>query len=131
MGNEEGQNNLIFNSNPIILNIPFPRPLDMKDDLANNWKHFKSVRKNNEVATGLYEKDNKLRCATFLTCMGSDALRVFDGLKFQNAEDKEKIDAVIKAMDEFCIGQTNEIYERYTFNKRDREPNETIDCCEH
>lgn len=128
MGNEEGQNNLIFNSNPIILNIPFPRPLDMKDDLANNWKHFKSVRKNNEVATGLYEKDNKLRCATFLTCMGSDALRVFDGLKFQNAEDKEKIDAVIKAMDEFCIGQTNEIYERYTFNKWDREPNETIDA---
>lgn len=86
------------------------------------------MRKNNEVATGLYEKDNKLRCATFLTFMGSDALRVFDGLKFQNAEDKEKIDAVIKAMDEFCIGQTNEIYERYTFNKRDREPNETIDA---
>lgn len=99
MGDEEGQNNFIFNSNPIVLNIPFPRALDMKGDLANNWKHFKSVWKNYEVATGLHEKDDNLRCVTFLTCMGSDALRVFDGLKFQNAEDKEKIDAVINAME--------------------------------
>lgn len=58
----------LFYSNPIVLNIPFPRALDMKGDLANNWKHFKSVWKNYEVATGLHEKDDNLRCATFLTC---------------------------------------------------------------
>ena len=127
-GEEDAPNNVIVNPNPIIMNIPFPRALDMKGDLANNWKHFKTVWKNYEVATGLNTKDDKLRCATFLTCMGSDALRVFDGLRFQNAEDKEKIEEVIKAMEEFCVGQTNEIYERYTFNKRDQEPNETIDA---
>lgn len=38
------------------------------------------------------------------------------------------MDAVIKAMEEFCVGHTNEIYERFTFNKRDQEPNETIDA---
>ena len=72
-----------------------------------------------KLATGLNTKDDKLRCATFLTCIGSDALRVFDGLRFLNAEDKEKIEKIIKAMEEFCVGQTNDIYERYTFNKRD------------
>lgn len=41
---------------------------------------------------------------------------------------RRKIDAVIKAMEEFCLGQTNEIYERYTFNKRDQVPNKTIDA---
>nr|XP_022296799.1 uncharacterized protein K02A2.6-like [Crassostrea virginica] len=127
-GEEDAPNNVIVNPNPIIMNIPFPRALDMKGDLANNWKHFKTVWKNYEVATGLNTKDDKLRCATFLTCMESDALRVFDGLRFQNAEDKEKIEEVIKAMEEFCVGQTNEIYERYNFNKRDQEPNETIDA---
>lgn len=60
--------------------------------------------------------------------MGSDALRVFDGLKFPNVADREKMDAVIKAMEGFCVGQTNEIYERYTFNKRDQVPNATIDA---
>jgi hypothetical protein len=35
---------------------------------------------------------------------------------------------VIQAMEEFCVGQTNEIYERYTFNKQDQEPNERIDA---
>lgn len=83
--------------------------------------------KNYEIATRLHDKDDKLRCATFLTCMGSDALRVFDGLKFPNAADRKKMDAVFKAMEEFCVGQTNEIYERYTLNKRDQEPYETIE----
>lgn len=67
MGDEEGQNNFIL-FQPNCLNIPFPRALDMKGDLANNWKHFKSVWKNYEVATGLHEKDDNLRCATFLAC---------------------------------------------------------------
>lgn len=33
----------------------------------------------------------------------------------------------LKALEDFCIGQTNVIYERYTFNKREQEVNETID----
>lgn len=66
--------------------------------------------------------------ATFLTCV--DCLHVVDGLKFDTEEDKRDIDKVyvITALDTYCIGQTNVIYERYTFNSRNQEQ-ETIDAC--
>ena len=68
-----------------------------------------------------------MRTATFLTCVGADALELFDGFHFQDENDKTDIDKVIEAFETFCIGQTNEIYERYTFNRRDQEVNENID----
>lgn len=37
---------------------------------------------NYEVATGLENKDNETRTATFLTCIGPDALEIFDGSVF-------------------------------------------------
>lgn len=33
-GEEDAPNNVIVNPNPIIMNIPFPRALDMKGDLV-------------------------------------------------------------------------------------------------
>lgn len=53
----------------MIMNIPFPRALDIKGDLANKWKHIKTVWKNCEFATGMNTSYGKLRCATFLAYM--------------------------------------------------------------
>ncbi|XP_061190282.1 uncharacterized protein LOC133198160 [Saccostrea echinata] len=103
-------------------------PLDLKGDLATNWKHFKRVWENYEIATGLRERDTQLRCATFFTCLGSDGLHVVDGLKFDTDDDKKDIDKVITALDTYCVGQTNVIYERYTFNCRNQEQSEHIDA---
>lgn len=53
------------------LNIPFYNHLDFKDDLARNRKHFKRVWENYEIDKGFKQRDIQLRCATFLTCVGS------------------------------------------------------------
>ena len=63
-----------------------------------------------EIATGLKDKDDELRVATLLTCIGGDALSVYDGLKFQNDEDRKNIIKVLQVLEDFCIGQANEIY---------------------
>lgn len=65
--------------------------------------------------------------ATLLTCLGAEALSVYDWLKFETEEDRKDIIKVLQVLEDFCIGQTNVIYERYTFNKREQEVNETID----
>ena len=109
------------------MNIPFPKPLDLKGDLATNWKAFKRIWENYEIATGLVNKEPGLRCATFLTCLDPDGLHVVDGLKFDQENDSKDITKVITAMDTYCIGQTNVIYERYAFNRREQEPSESID----
>lgn len=33
----------VHNLHVFPMNILFPKPLDLKDDLATNWKHFKRV----------------------------------------------------------------------------------------
>lgn len=65
--------------------------------------------------------------ATLLTCLGAEVLSIYDGLKFESEEDRKDIIKVLQVLEDFCISQTNVIYERYTFNKREQEVNETID----
>ncbi|PFX31659.1 hypothetical protein AWC38_SpisGene3496 [Stylophora pistillata] len=76
-----------------------------------------------ENATG----NKYLRTATLLTCIGSDTQDVYEGLEFVDEADKD-IDVVLQKLRYYCIGETNEIYERYRFNKRDQEPNESLDA---
>jgi hypothetical protein len=71
-------------------NVPFPGRLDMKGNLATNWRKFKRVWTNYEIASNLSERDMGHRTATLLTCMGADALEIFDGLKFENEAQKTK-----------------------------------------
>lgn len=110
-------------------NIPFPAKLDLRGNIATNWRHFKRVWENYEIASRLKERNGELRVATLLTCycLGAEALSVYDGLKFESEEDRRDIIKVLQVLEKFCIGQTNVIYERYTFNKREQEVNETID----
>jgi len=63
-----------------------------------------------------------------LTCIGSDAVDVYKGLEFENEDDKKDIDIALQKLQRYCIGETNKIYERYQFNKRDQEPNESLDA---
>ncbi|KAK2549422.1 LINE-1 retrotransposable element ORF2 protein [Acropora cervicornis] len=72
--------------------------------------------------------NKSLRTATLLTCIGSDALDVYEGLEFDSEDDKQDIDIVLQKLQRYCFGETNEIYERYRFNKRDQEPNESLDA---
>ena len=108
-------------------NIPFPPKLDLKANLAYNWKRFNRVWENYEIATGLVNQANKLRTATFLTCVGPDAIQLYEGFQFGEEEDRNDLSTVQKKFAEFCIGKQNETYERYCFNKRDQEQSETVD----
>ena len=75
----------------------------------------------------LNEKDSKLRVATFVTCIGPDALDIHNGLPFQNDEEKGDMNKILELWNSYCIGETNIIYERYKFNNRNQDLNESID----
>lgn len=90
-------------------NIPFPAKLDPRGNIAKNWRHFKRVWENYEIARGLKERNEELRVATLLTCLGAEAFSVYDGSKFESEEDQKDI---IKVLQVLCIGQSNVIYER-------------------
>ena len=62
-----------------------------------------------------------------LHSMGSVGLKIYNSLEFTDQEDKEEIKTIIKKMDEYIIGDTNETYERYKFNRRNQAEGENID----
>jgi len=112
---------------PVLQNVPFPSKLQTKRNLASNWKRFRRVWTNYEVASRLAKQSKEERTATLLTCFGPDALEIVDGLSFASEEERKDIDVVLEILDAFCVGETNEICERYQFNKRDQESGESVD----
>ncbi|XP_046330984.2 uncharacterized protein K02A2.6-like [Haliotis rufescens] len=63
-----------------------------------------------------------------MTCIGTDVLDVIDGMSFDNEDDRQKEEVVLEKLKTFCIGETNETYERYNFNTRDQDSSE-VDIC--
>ncbi|KAG1652083.1 Organic cation transporter 1 [Nymphon striatum] len=86
------------------------------------------VWENYEIASGLNEKELKLRTATFLTCVGPEALDVYDGFAFDSDADKQNIDKIIQKFEIFCVGKTNETFERYNFNMCKQNENDKFDA---
>ena len=80
------------------------------------------------VVTGLDKQPSTLRVATFITCIGPDALEIHTGLPFPSDDDRQNIDKVLELWKVYCIGKTNVIYERYRFNNRLQESDESIDA---
>lgn len=63
----------------------------------------------------------------FSSVIGEDALEIFDGMDFTQDTDNRVLNRVVRKFEEFCIGETNKTYERFIFNRRDQEENESID----
>ena len=109
-------------------NIPLPPALDMQGSLADKWRKWRQVWDSYEVIASLKAKPQEYRLATFITCTGPAALDVYNGLPFEQEDDRKSRDTVINLMEKHCIGETNVIYERYVFNNRNQEANESIDA---
>ena len=99
------------------------------------WKMFKQLFKNYQIITALKQRDKAYKCAVFLHCTGTAGIKIYNGLlQFAPAglgndiaEDNEEIRTIIEKFYKYIIGETNETYERYVFNKRDQKPEESVE----
>ena len=58
----------------------------------------------------------------------NDALEMFEGVDFSSEEDRTKYDVVVqKFCRELCLGETNETYERFIFNSREKSEEKSVD----
>ena len=60
---------------PVLQNVPFPSRLETKGNLASNWKRFRRIWTNYEVASRLVKQSKEERTATLLTCYKRWVLR--------------------------------------------------------
>ena len=117
-------------SSHFIQGITPPKPLDISSssNAVDNWKHFKQVWQNYAIITNLAAQTEQYRVALFLHCLGTDALKVYNGMQFETEEDRKSLEKIIQKFDEFTIGEVNETYERYIFNGRNQATDESIDA---
>ena len=76
-------------------NVPPPGRLELKGNLSENGKKWKQVWDAYETVTKLNEKESRFRSATFITCIGPDALEVHNNLLFHSDEEKQGINVVL------------------------------------
>ena len=107
--------------------LAMPKPLKTEGNLASNWKKFKRSWDNYAIVARLNRFEDEFKTATFLSCIGEDAMEIFEGLDFASEEDRTKFDIVVTKFKELCLGETNETYERFVFNSRQKNENETVD----
>ena len=86
-----------------------PEELDLKSANMNaEWKMFKQLWENYEVALGLSQQENKKRTATLLTIIGKEAMKIFNTFKWKNNAEKENIIKVIEKFDAYFIPLMND-----------------------
>src|SRR2546425_9331040 len=108
--------------------IPLPPALKLRTgEIAVNWNRFKSMWSNYEMATDLTAESKEKRTAVLLSCIGSEVYDVFQSMVFTQEDYRQDIDHVIKAFDDYCIGETNVTYERYLLNRRVQDVAESFD----
>ena len=111
--------------------VPFhltpPPPLKLTENKADEWKMFKQLYENYAIITDLEKKDKAYQKAILLHTMGPEGVRIFNTITFEEAE-KDDVSIIMKKMSEVLIGETNETYERYVFNKRDQRSGESIEA---
>ena len=110
-------------------NLPVPEPINVTSgNVAENWSYFREKWKDFDIATGLREKDEKIRVATLRGIMGKDCYSIY---KRQILEEKEKEKvrptSILDALEKYFKPALNVTYERYIFNTCDQQSHEIID----
>ena len=99
-----------------------PAELIVEGNIGDNWKLFKQKWINYSIITNLEAHPRRYAVALFLHTIGDNALKIYNGFTFPNEENITVADIIAK-FDTFAVGETNETYERFLFNKRNQ-----LDC---
>jgi len=105
--------------------IPTPLAMDMKGDVASNWRFFKDQWQNFEIASGLAQKDAHVRLATLKVVMGKECYDVLQRLP--DSANHTTVDETLPALEQYFVPKRNVTYERFVFNNCHQDPRETVD----
>ena len=107
--------------------LPPPEPFKILDgNTSNKWRRFRQKCTNYEIATGVAQKGQPTRVATFLTVIVEEAVVVQNTFPWDEEGDSLKIAKVLEKFEAFCNPRKSTIYERYVFFSRNQENGESI-----
>ncbi|XP_036345642.1 uncharacterized protein LOC118754876, partial [Rhagoletis pomonella] len=102
-----------------------PPPLTFDGNTKEKWKKWKQKFDLYMKATELDKKEEDRKVAVFLHVIGDEALEKYNTFGLSEADDK-KLNAVIKAFEDFCSPKANETVERHVFFTRAQQSGENF-----
>ena len=107
-------------------NLPVPEPMNVTSgNVAENWSYFREQWNDYKIATGLREKDEKIRFATLRGIMGKDCYNIYKRLALE--KEKERVTSILDGLEKYFKPALNVTYERFIFNSCDQKSHETMD----
>lgn len=100
-----------------------PNALCIDDNVAEGWKLFKQRWETYALLSDVAKYNDKVQIALFVSCLSNDALKVYNGFTSRGTT----LENIIKEFEEFSIGETNVIYEKFMFNSAIQIEGESID----
>ena len=73
-------------------NLPVPESMQVKGNVQENWTYFKEQWQNYLIASGLSEKPDAVKVATFLVILGKECYQVYQKLNLTE-EQKRNVTA--------------------------------------
>ncbi|KAK3779674.1 hypothetical protein RRG08_013630 [Elysia crispata] len=110
--------------------IPGLRPpdkLSLGSNSKENWRLFYQRWTTYTKMAKMDQQPEDVKEALFLHLLDDDALRTFNSFQFSSLPENRTVQEIIDQFDHFAVGDTNETYERYLFNKRKQEEGEAFD----
>ena len=103
-----------------------PQALVLDSNITDNWKLFTQKWWNYSIITSL--QSLQYQGTVLLETLGDDALRAYNEFIFYTTDDNRTVEEIIVKFNTFAIGEVNETYERFVFNKRDQKEGETFEA---
>ncbi len=104
-----------------------PKPLRMVGDnlveVWSQWRLWRQQWENYAIVAQLDDRPEKFRVAMFLHAVGPEGLKAYNTMTF---EGEPTLQNIILNFNQLAVGTLNETYERYMFNRRNQEPEESI-----
>jgi len=106
-----------------------PEPLNLVDreHSGEHLRRFKRDWTYYELSARIHKEDPKIRVASLLNVIGSEAVDMYDSFDWDSPDDADNIDIVLQKFDERLMPERNETYDSYIFFHRVQEPSETIE----
>ena len=94
-----------------------PATLCLEGNVAESWKLFRQKWEIYSMLTRLECQRTEYQVALLLHTLGDEGLRVYNSFELDNPS----IAGGLQRFEEFAVGELNQTYERFVFNKRSQQ----------
>ncbi|XP_008211467.1 uncharacterized protein LOC100678320 [Nasonia vitripennis] len=114
-------------NNFIPINIPKPFNPD-KNNVSKDWRIWKNEFSIYlELISSSVKFTEKGKAYRLLNCIGTKGIEAMNEMTFENSDERENMDILLKKFDEIFDPPFDEIEERYKFFSRRKHPKESLD----